>query len=139
MQFKPGNGGKPKGAISTLTRRARELSEKLNIDPIEVLLYFAAGDWKALGYRDQYEVKGSDKSGGHIFSLTIDPNTRCRAAAEAAQYIYPKLKSVENTTNNALADMTPDQRLEAMKHGVAMLEYEIQLQKKKNKINDEQE
>lgn len=47
------------------------------------------------------------------------------AAKEIAAYSIPKLKSVEHTTNNPLEGMTPDQRLEAMKQAVLLLEAQV--------------
>ncbi len=46
-------------------------------------------------------------------------------AKDIAGYVYPKLKSIEQSTNDPTKDMTPEQRLEAMKHAVAMLEMQV--------------
>jgi hypothetical protein len=105
MSFLPGNPGKPKGAVHSFTRAARETAARLDIDPFEILLHFAAGDHRHLGY---------DKP--------IDPWIRCRAAQEAAQYILPKLRAIEQKKSNPLDGMTPEQRLEAMRHAIALLE-----------------
>jgi hypothetical protein len=68
-------------------------AQELGIDPWEILLYFAAGDWKALGYEaekiqhiNQYGVKEE---------YTIDPAVRAKCAAEASQYLYPKRRALE--------------------------------------------
>lgn len=120
-KFKKGNSGKPKGAISLLTRKVAETAARLGIDPFEVLLRFASGDWKALGYDKEKFIAGRNEYG--IWKKwTIDPSVRIQAAKEAAQYILPKLRSIEQVKHNLLEGMSPEQRLEAMKHAVAVLE-----------------
>ena len=114
MSFQKGNPGKPKGAVHALTSRVRDTAQRLGIDPFEILLRFAAGDWKALGYKSE-KYKKSTK-------YVIEPFIRAKAAQEAAQYIFPKLRTIDQPKANALEGMTPEQRLEAMKHAVAMLE-----------------
>jgi hypothetical protein len=115
MTFKPGNPGKPKGAVHGFTQKAKEVAARLGIDPFEILLRFAAGDWKALGYKSEKYSKKSTR-------FIISPETRAKAAQEATQYIVPKLRQIEEAKPNALVGMTPEQRLEAMKHAVTMLE-----------------
>lgn len=126
--FKPGQSGnpagKPKGAISKRKRSVLDTVERLGIDPFEVLLLFAKGDWRALGYESEKFIVSQNDHGVYE-KFTIDPSVRAKCAAEAIQYIVPKLKSVEHTRPNALEGMTPEQRLEAMKQAVAMLEGQI--------------
>lgn len=60
-----------------------------------------------------------------------DDNTRylkiaADTAKELASYAYPKLKSIEQQRVNPLEGMSLQQKLEAMKNAVALLEMEIQ-------------
>lgn len=123
MTFKKGNPGKPKGAVHALTTKVRDTANRLGIDPFEILLRFAAGDWKALGYKSEKYKKST--------RYVIEPFVRAKAAQEAAQYILPKLRSIEQPKSNALAGMTPEQRLEAMKHAVTMLEAQTKKEESK--------
>jgi hypothetical protein len=107
--------GRQKGVKNLLTRRVSETAQRLGIDPFEILLRFAAGDWRGLGYKRETHSEG----------FTIEPAVRARAAEQVAQYILPKLRSIEQTKPSALEGMTPEQRLEAMKHAVKLLEAHI--------------
>lgn len=100
MAFKPGHkkiGGRQKGAPNRdkipLSQKARELG----IDPFEVLLYFSAGDWQKLGYKEERVYKYNK---GEIVSedYTIQPSVRAKAAGEACQYLYPKLRALDQNT-----------------------------------------
>lgn len=46
-------------------------------------------------------------------------------AKDLSGYAYPKLKAIEQTKDNPLSDMTPEQKLEAAKAAVQMLELQL--------------
>jgi hypothetical protein len=48
-----------------------------------------------------------------------------KIACELASFIHPKRKAIEHIQTDPLKDMNPFQRLEAMKHAVAMLEAQV--------------
>jgi len=74
--------------------QAALLAEKLNIDPFKIMLHFAAGDWKALGYDSPTEERIAD--GGITLEIErITPQMRLQAAEKAAKYLYPTLKATE--------------------------------------------
>ena len=77
------------------TQELEALALKLDCNPVEILLRFAKGDWKGLGYKTNLIVK-FDASGNQYFEEIITPQDRLRAASEAAQYLYAKKKHVEN-------------------------------------------
>ncbi len=91
--------GRPKGSKNkrAVAVTVNVLAAELKVDPLEILLRFAAGDWKGLGLKE-VECVGTDRNGEPIFKQTIEPKMRMYAASEAAQYLYPKLKAVEHTT-----------------------------------------
>lgn len=71
-----------------------EIAEKMAMDPLEVLMMFAAGDWQGLGYDNS--VYHMEKPDGSIkMGYVIPPELRMNAAKEAAQYIYAKKKQEE--------------------------------------------
>jgi hypothetical protein len=98
-RFKPGHkrlGGRKKGTPNKITAQVLEKTRELGIDPLEILLLFAAGDWKALGYEEDRFLSGSNEHGAYC-KWTIDPAVRARCAAEACQYLYPKRKAIEHS------------------------------------------
>lgn len=99
MAFKPGDprppkAGRKKGTPGKVTQEAQQLAKDLGIDPFKVLLYFTAGDWKALGYTSPTMTMYSAK--GEPYEVDIlTPNHRLLAAKEAVQYLLPKRRAVE--------------------------------------------
>lgn len=91
--------GRPKGSKNKITTAANELAEELGVNPLEILLHFAADDWEALGYKSATTTRMFD--GGPIEVDRITPETRLAAAKEATKYIYPTQKSVEFTGEQA--------------------------------------
>ena len=115
FNFKPGHpkySGSKKGTTPRIWRALRggmhDKAVELGVDPFEVLLLFAKGDTKALN--EPY----------------IDPALRLRAACEAAEYLYPKRRSIELSggTDSPLASaiaMTPEQRAQRLAQLASML------------------
>jgi hypothetical protein len=48
-----------------------------------------------------------------------------KIASDIANFIHPKRKAIEHTQLDVTKDMSPEQRLTAMKHAVAMLELQV--------------
>jgi hypothetical protein len=89
-------GGRKAGTPNFNLMPARELAEKMGIDPLQILLHFANNDWKALGYDDPYVVMAVDE-GKAAMKERITSEIRSACAKEAAKYIRPTLKAVEHT------------------------------------------
>lgn len=87
-------GGRRPGSINKATLDLQRISEELGINPFEILLHYASGNWKELGFNEEYETRPS-RGGGSYQILTIDPAVRVKAAAHACEYLYPKRKSIE--------------------------------------------
>lgn len=91
--------GRPPGALNASTippGQLADLAKKLDCNPIEILLLFAKGDAATLGYESSKTVVSTPK-GELIERDVITVEMRIKAAAEAAAYLYPKLKNVEHT------------------------------------------
>lgn len=86
MAFKPGNtAGRKKGTPNKATLPLEQKALELGVDPFEILLRFAGGDWKGLGYKSEAYEDG----------FTISPEMRLKAASEACQYLLAKKKAIE--------------------------------------------
>lgn len=97
-QPKAPKAGRKKGTLNKKTQDLMELTEKLNCNPFEVLLHFANGDYKALGYE---ETKTKIAADGTVFQeLTIAPELRQKSAKDACEYLFPKRKAIEHTGAN---------------------------------------
>lgn len=92
----PGSGRK-KGTLNKSTQTLEEKCKALGCDPFEILVRFAMGDWKGLGYGAMYRVIGMTRGDNPepIEELTIEPGLRQKAAAEAAKYLHPQRKAIE--------------------------------------------
>jgi len=75
------SGGRKKGVLNKNRFDVREKVELLGIDPVSVLLFFAGGRWRELGYKDD----------------VITTDHRLRAACELMKYIAPALKAIEHS------------------------------------------
>lgn len=89
----PKHGGRKKGTPNRDRAPVIQKARELGIDPFEVLLLFAAGDWQRLGYEAEKIIKYSKDVQNEEY--TIDPAVRMKAAAEACQYLYPKRKAIQ--------------------------------------------
>lgn len=126
MTFTPGNKiatGRPKGSTNKRLKAIEEMAHELNCNPVEILLRFAKGDWAGLGYSKG--TKSVYTEAGIIEEDLISPGERIQAAKDVAGYLYAKKKSIEYVKPNMLDDMTPEQKLDAMKQAVQLLEREV--------------
>lgn len=116
--------GRPKGSPNRSLLDVKMKAEELGIDPFKILLLFAAGDWKKLGYPDEKFISNEgDKSVTYKFH--VDPAVRAKCAQEAVQYLYPKRKALEVTDSSSVETMTPSEKLEAMRAAVNLLETKV--------------
>ncbi len=99
MPFEKGHkksGGRKKGVKNKESVPLEEKSKELGINPFEILLLFAQGDWQKLGYESQKIIKFG-ANGVENEEYIIPPSVRAKAASEACQYLYPKLKAIEHS------------------------------------------
>ena len=99
---KPGErrGGRKKGTANKSSLPLLEKANALGIDPFEILLYFAKGDWKKLGYS-----KGKRKVSAGMTTIMVDviePELRASAAKSACEYIHPKRKALDISSTNPI-------------------------------------
>jgi len=89
-------GGRTKGTPNKTKLPLEEKARELGCDPFEILCRFALGDWKGLGYEKEFTFSPTQK-GEVVEKPIIPPELRQKAAAEAAQYLYPKRKAIEHS------------------------------------------
>lgn len=89
-------GGRKKGSVNHDWRPVRERIQALGCDPIVVLALFANGDWKGLGYEAPTSTRWTG-NGIEYEEERIPPSLRAKCAADLAQYVEPKLKSIEHS------------------------------------------
>lgn len=88
----PGSGRK-RGTPNKRTEDLLDRAKVLGMDPWDILILFANGDWKGLGYPAEFIQKHSQ----HCTNLeyTIDPSVRAKCAQEACSYIYSKKRTID--------------------------------------------
>lgn len=117
MGKRPGSGRK-KGTPNKDSLPLLQKAKQLNVDPFEILLLFANGDWKGLGYA--YPTATRVGKNGETYEVDIiTPEHRLKAAAESSQYLYPKRKAIQieepfdPNKDRPLKDLT-DEELDAL-------------------------
>lgn len=87
-------GGRKRGTPNKRTEPLIERAEKLGIDPFEILLHFAKGNWECLGY-ESATTTAFTNAGIEFEEPTISPELRVTAAKAACEYLHPKRKAIE--------------------------------------------
>ncbi len=91
--------GRKKGGLNKDRIPLIDKCAELGCDPFEVLIRFAAGDWRGLGYQAGQKIKTIMSNGEILYEDVISPDLRGMCAKEACQYIYPKRKALEIDAN----------------------------------------
>lgn len=91
---------RPKGSLNRRTRLVEEIAKQFDLDPFEVLMMVAAGDWKGLGYDSQMRTSFA-ASGIEFEEQWIKLSDRVTAAKEAAKYLYAAKQSVAISTGDS--------------------------------------
>lgn len=107
--------GRPAGSINKRNAEFKNTLEKHNFNPAEALLelYQNARQGWEYGNREEKPI---------YLKIAAD------LARDMCTYTYPKLKSMEVKKENALENMSAQERLEAMKQAVAMLEAQMKVE-----------
>lgn len=134
MGFKPGEGGRPKGAINRRTQEARDIAAEVGYCPLKALMnihQIAMDNFRE--QKEKIQALAADASerpadlkdllaslvageGEAVKYLKIAADT----AADTAGYIYPKLKSIEQKNADPTAHLTPEERLVLMEQAVTV-------------------
>lgn len=97
--------GRAKGAQNKRTKLVEEIATKLGVDPFEILMRFAAGDWKGLGYESEIYLVESGEGDGVPSKISlkyvITPEVRAASAEKACRYLYAHKQAVDPATGDA--------------------------------------
>ena len=95
--------GRAKGTQNKRTKLVEEIAERLKVDPFEIMMLYAKGDWKALGYESEVILVESGEGDGSKISMKyiISPELRSQNAQAAARYLYAHKQAVDPATGDA--------------------------------------
>lgn len=83
-----------KGSKNKHSFQAEELAQKFDVQPFEILMRIAMGDWKFFGFdgatKTTYTAQGIE-----VEELNIRMQDRALAAKEACKYLYSQKKALE--------------------------------------------
>lgn len=112
--------GRPKGSLNKRTLDYLEVLAYEDFDPAQALIHC---------YRESLGTWEQMKKDHRGTILPEDAHRYLKIAADAAKdlagYAYPRLKAIEQKITNPLDGMTPEQKLEALKQAVALLEVQV--------------
>lgn len=95
----PKSGGRPAGVPNRKTQVLVDKAEELGVDPFEIMLLFAKGDWETLGYPQEKYIKSITEMGS-VEEFHVTPEARLSAAEKACQYLYAKRKAIEHSNDD---------------------------------------
>lgn len=126
MPFKPGNKlakGRPAGSLNKRTLEFRALLDSAGFCPATAMMdtyrTALARFTEEIAKEDSGRISPMESSAAKYLKIASDN------AADLASYCYPKLKAIEQQKPDPLADMTPEQKLEAMKEAVKVLQAQV--------------
>jgi len=98
-------GGRKKNVPNKRSVEAIELAERMKCNPFKILLQFAKGDWKALGYKTKDVIKFV---GDNIYTEDrISAELRQSSAKAACEYVYSKRKAIEHSATDGSKLLAP--------------------------------
>lgn len=115
--------GRPPGAPNKSTARADLTCQVRGYDSIESMINAAEISLRKFIEHSEKEEKGTyspmESKAADYLKLYV------KIATDMASFIHPKRKAIEYSQKEATEGMTPEQKLEAMKQAVLMLELQI--------------
>jgi hypothetical protein len=93
-------GGRTKGSRNKRNLVVEEIAARFDLDPFEVLMMVASGDWKGLGYDAKTKVTFTPQ-GIEVEEDNVPLPSRVQAAKEASKYLYAQKQSVAISTEDS--------------------------------------
>lgn len=91
--------GRLKGSKNKHSFQVEEIAQKFDVEPFEVLMMIAVGDWKGLGF-DSPNKTSFTSAGIEYEEPHIKLSDRVQAAKEACKYLYSQKQSVAVSTGD---------------------------------------
>lgn len=85
--------GRPKGAKNKRNFNVEVIASRFALDPFEILMMIAVGDWKGLGFEEKTKTTFT-MNGIEVEEENIPIRERCNAAKEATRYLYTQKHSL---------------------------------------------
>lgn len=89
--------GRPKGSKNKHSFQVEELAQTFDVEPFEILMRIATGDWKFFGFKSATETVYTAQ-GIEMEQLAIPIKDRGAAAAKACAYLYSQKQAVQLST-----------------------------------------
>lgn len=124
--FTPGHKlskGRPKGVPNKRTQYAQEILEKAGFCPITAMM-----DTYHISmtiFKEELEKLSTGRTSPLECEAAKYLKTAADMASDLASYSYPRLKSVEQTRSSPFEGMSNQEKLEAMKQMVTLLEAQV--------------
>jgi hypothetical protein len=88
--------GRPKGAKNKHTFQVEEIAHKFDVEPFEIMMRIAVGDWKFFGFDGATKITYT-MNGIEVEELNIPMKERAQMAKEASKYLYSAKQAIEVT------------------------------------------
>jgi hypothetical protein len=88
------SGGRKKGTPNLASNEVIARAQEMGIDPLGILLNFAAGRWEALGYNSPTRTVTTKE--GPVEVDVISPELQQKSAKDVMPFMYPQLKAIEH-------------------------------------------
>ena len=89
--------GRKKGSKNKRSITVEMIAKRYDLDPFDVLMMIATGDWKGLGFESKTKTTFT-MNGIEVEEENIPIGERTKAAKEAAGYLYSKKQAIEVST-----------------------------------------
>lgn len=119
----PKKPGRPKGSLNKRTQEFLDILNDNGFEPAQSAI--DCYDKAIENYQECCKKPHGKNLAAKFLKMATD------IALDLCSYSYAKIKSIEHVKSDPLADMTPQQRLEALKNAVALTEAEIRLNEQK--------
>jgi hypothetical protein len=93
----PKSGGRQKGSRNKRNLQVEEMATRFDLDPFEILMMVANGDWQGLGFESPKQDIVT--AHGTVSELNIKLSDRLHAAKEAAKYLHAQKQSISGSTS----------------------------------------
>lgn len=85
-----------KGSKNKHSFQVEELAQKFDVEPFEILMQIATGNWKFFGFSGPTKTTFTPQ-GIEVEELNIRMQERCQAAKDACKYLYSQKQAIAHS------------------------------------------